>query len=82
MEQKQIFRKASIDRVSSPEQLTDYIRVAGLNVWVLLAAVIILLGSIIGWAMFSHIEINRQDASGDVISQSIRPSTFLFGDEP
>lgn len=41
--EKQIFRKSSIDRVSSPEQLNDYIRVSNPSVWMILAAVIVLL---------------------------------------
>ncbi len=39
----QIFRKKSLDRISSPEQLNDYIRVANPGIWMILAAVIILL---------------------------------------
>jgi len=38
----QIFRKKSLDRISSPEQLNDYIRVANPGIWMILAAVIIL----------------------------------------
>ena len=36
----QIFRKKSLDRISSPEQLNDYIRVANPGIWMILAAVI------------------------------------------
>ncbi|HAG12584.1 MAG TPA: NHLP bacteriocin system secretion protein, partial [Ruminococcus sp.] len=39
-EQKaQVFRKKSLDRISSPEQLTDYLRVTNPGIWVVLAAV-------------------------------------------
>ena len=38
-----LFRKSSIDRISSPEQLNDYIRVTNPSIWVILAAIIILL---------------------------------------
>ena len=38
-----VFRKKSLDRVNSPEQLNEYIRVANPGVWVILAAVIVLL---------------------------------------
>ena len=34
----QIFRKKSLDRISSPEQLNDYIRVANPGIWMILAA--------------------------------------------
>lgn len=32
----QIFRKKSLDRISSPEQLNDYIRVANPGIWMIL----------------------------------------------
>ena len=31
----QIFRKKSLDRISSPEQLNDYIRVANPGIWMI-----------------------------------------------
>ena len=45
----QIFRKKSLDRISSPEQLNDYIRVANPGIWMILAAVIILLAGVCVW---------------------------------
>lgn len=38
-----LFRKKSIERVSSPEQLNDYVKVSSPGVWAVLAAVLILL---------------------------------------
>lgn len=35
-----IFRKASLEMVSSPEQLSDYIKVTGYSVWLVLTAVV------------------------------------------
>lgn len=52
----QIFRKKSIDRISSPEQLNDYIRVANPGVWMVLSAVIILLAGICVWGIFGHLD--------------------------
>lgn len=43
------FRKASIDKISSPEQLNDYIKVSNPSVWVILGAMIILLSSVCIW---------------------------------
>ena len=37
-----IFRKSSLERISSPEQLNDYIRVANPSVWVVLFALLAL----------------------------------------
>ena len=47
----QIFRKKSLDRISSPEQLNDYIRVANPGIWMIRAAVIIVLGGVCGWGV-------------------------------
>ena len=48
-----MFRKKSLDRISSPEQLTDYINVSNFGVWLVLAAIIILLASALVWAGFA-----------------------------
>ncbi len=37
-----LFREKSIDRISSPEQLNDYLRVTSPAVWVILLAVVLL----------------------------------------
>lgn len=44
-----VFRKTSMDKISSPEQLDDYIRVTTPSLWVTIAAIIILLISLIVW---------------------------------
>lgn len=51
-----IYRKKSIDRVKSPEQLNDYIRVSNPGVWLVLAAVIILLIGICVWGVFGKLD--------------------------
>lgn len=55
-EKKQIFRKKSIDRVSSPEQLSDYLRVTSPAVWVVLAAVILLVAGLFVWSGVTAVE--------------------------
>ena len=55
-EESSVFRKKSLDRISSPEQLNDYIRVSSPGIWILLAAVIILLIGIGVWAVFGTME--------------------------
>ena len=52
----QLFRKKSIDKVSSPEQLNEYIRVANPSVWVVLAAIVILLAGVVVWGFTGHLE--------------------------
>lgn len=51
-----IFRQSSIDRISSPEQLTDYLKVTNPGIWMLLAAVILLLGGLFAWSMVGNLE--------------------------
>ncbi|MBQ8955993.1 MAG: hypothetical protein IJ075_03395 [Lachnospiraceae bacterium] len=51
-----LFRKNSLDSIAGPEQMNDYIRVIGPSVWVLLAAVIILLIGVIVWGVFGRLE--------------------------
>ena len=46
---EQLFRKKSVDRVSSPEQLNDYIRVSNPGIWMILAAIMVLLVGAIIW---------------------------------
>jgi len=45
--ERKLFRQKSIDRVSSPEQLQDYMRVTNPGVWMVLTAVIVLLAGIL-----------------------------------
>ena len=62
-----IFRKKSIDRMSSPEQLNDYIKVTNPGVWMALAAIVILLVGVCVWGVFGTLETKLSVAavSGD-----------------
>ena len=51
-----LFRKISLDRISSPEQLNEYIRVSTPSVWMVLAAVIVLLVGVCVWGVFGHMD--------------------------
>lgn len=44
-----LFRKTSLEHVSSPEQLNDYIRVTNPGVWLVLGAVTVLLVAVLVW---------------------------------
>lgn len=52
----QLYRKKSIDRVKSPEQLNDYIHVSNPGVWLVLIALIILLAGICVWGVFGRLD--------------------------
>jgi len=52
----QLFRQQSVDKVSSPEQLNEYIRVANPGVWMVLAVIVILLAGVIVWGCIGHLD--------------------------
>ncbi len=53
--EESVYRKASVERISSPEQLNDYLRVTNPSVWIVLAAVVLLLIGTLVWACFTYI---------------------------
>lgn len=53
---QQLFRKSVMDRVNSPEQLNEYMRVAHPSVWLILGAMIALLAGVVLWGVFGTIE--------------------------
>ena len=55
-EKESIFTKKSLERISSPEQLNDYIKVASPGVWICIMAVIVLLLGAIVWGFFGKLE--------------------------
>ena len=51
-----LYRQKSMDRISSPEQLNDYLRVTNVSVWVILIAVILLLAGMLIWSSAASID--------------------------
>lgn len=51
-----IFRKESLKKVSSPEELNDYIKVTSPGVWLAIAAAAALLIAALVWALFGSLE--------------------------
>ncbi len=49
----QVFRKKSLERLSSPEELNDYLHVTQPSVWVILTAIILLLAGLFIWSSFT-----------------------------
>lgn len=58
MSSNTIFRKSSLDRVSSPEQLNEYIKVSRPGVWLILGAVIVLLIGVCVWGVLGTLTTN------------------------
>ena len=53
-----LFREKSLERVTSPEQLNDYIKVTTPSVWMILAATLLLIAGTLFWAVFGKIQVN------------------------
>jgi hypothetical protein len=51
-----IFRKKSLDRISSPEALDDYLHVTTPSVWLVLNAIIALLAGLLIWSHVASID--------------------------
>ena len=66
MEGRSIFRKKSLERVTSPEQLNDYIKVTTPSVWIILAATLILIVGTLVWAVFGKIRVNTESGIKEV----------------
>ena len=52
----QVFRQKSMDRISSPEELNDYLKVTNPGVWTLLAAVVALLIGLFVWSFAGELK--------------------------
>lgn len=51
-----LFRKKAMSRISSPEDLTSYLRVTSPGVWIVLVAVIVLLVGLFAWSAVGTLE--------------------------
>ena len=51
-----IYRKESLERITSPESLSDYLHVTSPTVWLILVAVILLLAGMLIWSSSAGID--------------------------
>ena len=68
-----IFREKSMDRISSPEELNDYIRVTTPSVWVVLLALVILLIGILAWSFLGRFPVQQKDGT----TKEVAPITYI-----
>ncbi len=61
-----IFRKKSLENITNPDHLDDYINVSRSSVWLILAAIVAFLAGVGIWCVFGSID-------------GISPLTMLFG---
>ena len=67
-----IFRKKSLDHISSPEEIDDYIKVTKPGMWLVLAAIVLMLTAVIIWGIVGEIEVN-----GEVVTETVAPISFF-----
>ncbi len=72
-EGKNLFREKSLQKVQSPEALNDYIRVTKPSVWIVLAALVLLLAGMLVWSVFGTVAVHAEDGS---VSE-IHPITYV-----
>lgn len=48
--QNSFFRKKAMDKISSPEQLTDYLKVTSPSIWLVLSVVVLIFVAFFAWA--------------------------------
>ena len=77
---KSIFREKSIERISSPEKIDDYMKIAGISMWLVLGCILLVLIGAIIWGFKGRIEDTVTDASGNVSPVEIAPVSLLLGE--
>lgn len=76
--EESIFRQKSLDRISSPEEIDNYIRVTRPSLWLALGVIILLLAALILWSVTARIE-STMVVDGQTVTEQIAPVSFLFG---
>lgn len=55
-QEQTLFRKKALDRISSPEQLTDYLRVTTAGTWIVFTVIVLFLVGLFAWASIGTLE--------------------------
>ncbi len=66
-----------LQRINSPEQIDDYIRITTPGMWLLVAAMILLLVGFIIWGFAARLEVRETTPDGKVTTESVAPASFL-----
>lgn len=80
-----LFRKKAMARISSPEDLTSYLRVTSPGMWIVLAAVIALLVGVFAWSAVGTLETSVdataivQNHTAQIVAADQRADTIQAG---
>lgn len=66
---KGLFRRESMERISSPEQLNEYMKVTNPPVWLVFFGVIVFLCGVLVWAVGGHLDMEIS-AAAEVTDQT------------
>ena len=69
-----IFRSKSIEKVTGPESLNDYIRVTTPSVWIVLSALVLLLLGMLAWSIFGRVTVHDDDGN----AKQIAPISYIM----
>ena len=69
-----IFNQKSLARISGPEELNDYVRVTTPSVWIVLAAILLLVLGILGWSILGTVPVHEADGS----VYEVHPISFVI----
>ena len=75
---QRLYREKSLERISSPEQLNDYLHVTSPSVWIVLAAVIILLAGMLLWS--SVVSVNSYVEGSSEVKNGVMTIRFTNQD--
>lgn len=66
-----LFRQKSLDKVKSPDNLSEYIKVVNPSIWLLIASILVLLLGLCCWGIFGSIQTvvhaQAQSTGGEVV---------------
>jgi len=71
---KGLFNQKSLERISGPEELNDYVRVTSPSVWIVLTAITLLVLGLLGWSIFGTLAVHEADGT----VKEVRPIFFII----
>ena len=74
---EQLFRKKSIERISTPEKLDDYLKISTPSLWLVMFAVISLLVGILIWSSVAKLE-TKINAVASITDKTGENQRFLL----
>lgn len=78
MANKTTFREKNINKINSPESLSDYIKVANPSVWITLCAIVLLLVGLCIWAATATVYFNENII---VVSKDGKCTGYIYEDD-